>query len=223
MKLLAAVCRKRKSTRLELESKTWFQMRTKSAVDWPSLQLMTHAVCWYRSWYVEGRTLRDRCFPEVFFLKWYKKPLLALCVHEIAVCEMRLQGEGRWDCSEGGSRSASVPWMLHFWVPRGGKFLQLHPVPSLCEATTTSLKTCYCVRALSLHWGKKDFCFKWGNALKARLWSKAEGCSDNLLVSVQPGLTAIWLFLTTGCCSAIPSGSLESPSFHSERTVQCQS
>lgn len=188
-------------------------MRTKSAVDWPSLRLMTHAVCWYKSWYVEKKALRER-FPGGFLFEVIQEASPCV-VHSIHVCEMR--GEGRWDCSEGGSISASVPWMLCFWMPWGRSLCTctLPPTPGVCEATIASLKMCYWVGALSLHREKKkDFYSKWGNALKPQLWSKAEGFSDNLFMSVQPGPTVIWLFLATSSCPAIPSGRLESPSSH---------
>lgn len=89
------------------------------------------------------------------------------------------------------------------------------PTPSVCEATIASLKICYRVRALSLHGEKKkNFYSKWGNALKPQLWSKAEGFSDNLFVSVQPGPTAVWLFMATGSCPAISSGRIQAAILH---------
>lgn len=67
-KQLAAVCRKRKSSHLELESKTQFQVNTWAAASSAKLTVWeTYTVPSLKCKYVGKKGFRERPFPEVFF------------------------------------------------------------------------------------------------------------------------------------------------------------
>lgn len=92
---LAAVCRKRKSPHLELESKTQLQVNSRAVAQLAKFTIwVTYTVSPPKSKYVGKKAFRKRPFPEGFLLKQYKKPPQMLCNDEFDLFKVKVSREG---------------------------------------------------------------------------------------------------------------------------------
>lgn len=193
--LIAAVCRKRKAFHFELESKTVFQVSSRAAASLAKFAVwVTCTAPPLKRKYVGKEGYTERHFPEACL--WRNgRSLSRFCPFmKQTFLNWGLQRKGGTERGAGSItvyKLALVVWILWcFWK------------------TYFQAKWCWFMHRKKKN--PKQLSFKLENAVKYQLWSKAWGCSDDLLISVWPCLLqpakAALAFLAIRSCSAIPSG-----------------